>query len=84
MRKIGFKWSKQLVERTLLEIGGTILASELALKYGIATNIGGGTHHSFKDHGSGFTIFNDMAVASMNLINKHKLDRIMIIDLDVH
>ena len=65
-------------------MGGTVLASQLALKYGIATNIGGGTHHAFRDYGSGFTIFNDLAISAMSLIKKNKIDRVMIIDLDVH
>lgn len=66
-RKIGLPWSSGLVERTLYEVQGTLTAARLALEEGLACNNGGGTHHAFVDHGSGFTIFNDLAVTARAL-----------------
>ena len=66
-RRIGFGPSckfEQLRERTVLEVAGTVLTVQLALKYGIATNLAGGTHHASYDCGSGYTILNDLAVAA--------------------
>ena len=62
MRRIGFPWSRELVERTLAEVSGTLLTAELALKHGLACNTAGGTHHAHRDAGSGFCILNDLAV----------------------
>eukprot|EP00189_Rhodosorus_marinus_P004241 CAMPEP_0113965058 /NCGR_PEP_ID=MMETSP0011_2-20120614/7527_1 /TAXON_ID=101924 /ORGANISM="Rhodosorus marinus" /LENGTH=335 /DNA_ID=CAMNT_0000977515 /DNA_START=457 /DNA_END=1461 /DNA_ORIENTATION=+ /assembly_acc=CAM_ASM_000156 len=85
LREIGFRglWSPELVRRTNLEVAGTVLAAELALESGLACNLGGGTHHAHRDRGSGFTIFNDLAVAAVALLDKG-VDRILICDLDVH
>ena len=65
-------------------IGGTILGCTLALDRGLACSTGGGTHHAFPDHGSGFCLINDMAVAAKYVINKHLAEKVMIVDLDVH
>ena len=70
MRRIGLPWSKRLVRRTRLEVSGTILAAELALEYGLACNLAGGTHHAHYSEGSGFTIFNDLVVAARVLISR--------------
>ena len=83
-RKIGLPWSNALVKRTLTAVGGTILTAKLALKYGLACNTAGGTHHAFPDYGSGFCIFNDLAIAARLLQKLKIVKKILIVDLDVH
>jgi acetoin utilization deacetylase AcuC-like enzyme len=63
-RRIGLPWSSALVKRTCTAVGGTLLTAQLALKYGLACNTAGGTHHAFPSYGSGFCIFNDLAIAA--------------------
>ena len=84
MRRIGFPWSPALVERSLRAVGGTVEASAAALDHGIAMNLAGGTHHAFPDHGEGFCVFNDVAVAIRSLQRDGRIARAAIIDLDVH
>jgi acetoin utilization deacetylase AcuC-like enzyme len=84
MRRIGFPWSPALVERSLRAVGGTTEAAAAALDHGIAVNLAGGTHHAFPDHGEGFCVFNDVAVAIRSLQRERRIDRAAIIDLDVH
>jgi acetoin utilization deacetylase AcuC-like enzyme len=84
MRRIGFPWSAALVNRTCTAVGGTILTAHLALQHGLACNTAGGTHHAFRDFGSGFCIFNDLAVAARVVQQQGLARRILIIDLDVH
>ncbi len=84
MRRIGFPWSPALVNRTCTALGGTVLTAQLALESGLACNTAGGTHHAFYEFGSGFCIFNDLAVAARLLLQQGKAQRILIIDLDVH
>lgn len=79
MRRIGFPWSPQLVRRTLASVGGTLSATADALATGFGGNLAGGTHHAFYAEGSGFCVFNDLAIA----IRAHGL-RTAVIDLDVH
>src|SRR5262245_4312165 len=62
-RRIGFPWSEQLVHRTLASVGGTMAATRDALSRGWGGNLAGGTHHAFRTEGSGFCVFNDIAVA---------------------
>lgn len=83
-RRIGLPWTPALVERTCTALGGTILAARLALGHGIACNTAGGTHHAFADFGSGFCIFNDLAVAARILMREGYVRRVLIVDLDVH
>ena len=83
-RRIGLPWSEALAHRTRIAIGGTILAAQLALEYGCACNTAGGTHHAFPDYGSGFCIFNDLAIASRVLQHQGLVNKILIIDCDVH
>ena len=83
-RRIGLPWSAALAHRTRIAIGGTILAAQLALKYGCACNTAGGTHHAFPNYGSGFCIFNDLAIASRVLQHQGLVNKILIVDLDVH
>ena len=83
-RKIGFPLSKELVEREIIIAGGTIQGSMKAFETGIAMNIAGGTHHAFKGHGEAFCLLNDQAIAAQYLLDKKLVDRILIVDLDVH
>ena len=83
-RRIGLPWSEQLANRTRIAIGGTILTAQLALEHGFACNTAGGTHHAFPDYGSGFCIFNDLAIAAKVLLETGKVAKILIIDCDVH
>jgi acetoin utilization deacetylase AcuC-like enzyme len=83
-RKIGFPLSEVLVERELIIADGTIKASEYALKYGVAMNIAGGTHHAYSDRGEAFCLLNDQAIGSRYLQHKGLAKKILIVDLDVH
>jgi acetoin utilization deacetylase AcuC-like enzyme len=83
-RRIGLPWSEQLVHRTCLAIGGTILTAKLALEDGLACNTAGGTHHAFPDYGAGFCIFNDLAVAPSVMLHLGLVNKILVVDLDVH
>jgi acetoin utilization deacetylase AcuC-like enzyme len=83
-RRIGLPWSSELVHRTRIALGGSILTAKLALKYGLACNTAGGTHHAFANYGSGFCIFNDLAIASRVLQQLGLVKKILIVDLDVH
>jgi len=83
-RRIGLPWSPALVNRTCTAVGGTILTAQLALKYGLACNTAGGTHHAFPSYGSGFCIFNDLAISARVLQQLGLAQKILILDLDVH
>ena len=84
LRRLGFPWSRSLVERSLRAVGGTCEAAVAALDDGIAMNLAGGTHHAFPDHGEGFCVFNDVAVAIRMLQRAGRIRRAAIVDLDVH
>lgn len=84
IRRIGFPWSPQLVERSRRSVGGTISAGRTALEMGRAVNLAGGTHHAFPDHGEGFCVFNDAAVAARSLQAEGLVKRVVILDCDVH
>ncbi len=84
-QEIGFPWSAQMVERSRRSAGATLAAAQYALTEGIAANLAGGTHHAYRNKGSGFCVFNDSAIAARALqkeINPHL--KVAIIDLDVH
>lgn len=83
-RRIGLPWSPELVNRTCVAVGGTILAAKLALSYGLAANTAGGTHHAFPGYGSGFCIFNDLAISCRVLQKLGLVQKVLIVDLDVH
>ncbi|MEX0270594.1 histone deacetylase [Leptolyngbyaceae cyanobacterium UHCC 1019] len=83
-RRIGLPWSDALVNRTCMAVGGTILTAQLALQHGLACNTAGGTHHAFPAYGSGFCIFNDMAIAIRCLQDQRLIQTALIVDLDVH
>ena len=84
MRVLGFPWSAPLARRARLATQGTITASLMAWHHGLACNLAGGSHHAFADHGEGFSVFNDMAIAIRVLQRDHGLQRAAIIDCDVH
>ena len=84
IRKIGFPISELLIRRGTHISQGTIQCALFAQEHGIAMNVAGGTHHSFTDHGEGFCILNDIAMASNYLLQKKLSKKILIIDLDVH
>ncbi len=83
-RKTGFPLSRQLVEREVNIMNGTVQAALFALQYGIAMNIAGGTHHAFTDRGEGFCLLNDIAIAANYLLQYKLCTKILIVDLDVH
>lgn len=84
MRRIGFPWDARLVRRTCTALAGTVLTAELALEHGLACSTAGGTHHAYYDFGSGYCIFNDLAVAARALLRQGRVQKVLIVDLDVH
>jgi acetoin utilization deacetylase AcuC-like enzyme len=83
-RRLGFPWSPELVERSRRSVGGTIAACRVAIADGVAANLAGGTHHAYPDHGEGFCVFNDVAVAARVMQHECRAQRILIVDCDVH
>ena len=84
IRRIGFPWSVQMVERSRRSSGATIAACRAALVDGVAVNLAGGTHHAFRDHGEGYCVFNDSAIASRAMQAEGRVRRMVILDCDVH
>ena len=84
VRALGFPWTGSLVERSRRSVGATIQACRFAMEDGISVNLAGGTHHAFRDHGAGFCLFNDAAVAARVLQRERKSLRVLIVDCDVH
>ena len=88
-REIGFPWSERMVERSCRSVGATVAAARSALGEGVALNLAGGTHHAYPDHGSGYCVFNDVAVAARLMQAEwHRTHsasmQVLVIDLDVH
>lgn len=84
-REIGFPWSSAMAERARRSAGATVLAARAALAgEGVAANLAGGTHHAYADKGSGFCVFNDVAVAARAMQAQRRGLRVAVIDLDVH
>ena len=84
VKKIGFPLVDSVVQRSLVATGGTVLASKLAINYGLACNTAGGSHHANFEGGAGYCVFNDVAVAAYYLLDRGLAGRILIVDLDVH
>lgn len=84
IRRIGFPWSPQMVERSRRSAGATLEACRTALQDGVAANLAGGTHHAFRDRGEGFCVFNDAAIAARAMQAEGRVARVIIIDCDVH
>lgn len=84
-REIGFPWSPAMLERSRRSVGATLAACASALKDGVGVNLAGGTHHAYRDKGSGFCVFNDVVIASRVLQRQHAAGfQVAVIDLDVH
>jgi acetoin utilization deacetylase AcuC-like enzyme len=84
IRRIGFPWSPELVERAKRSAGATVEACFSALDEGIAIHLGGGTHHAFSDQGQGYCVFNDSVIAARSLQADTHIRRVLILDCDVH
>lgn len=83
-RRIGLPWSPTLLARSCAAVGGSLAAARAALSDGVSGQLAGGTHHAHHDFGSGFCTFNDLAVAALTLLDAGAVERVAIIDLDVH
>jgi len=85
-RRIGFPWSPGMVERSRRSVGATIAAARLVMASGerVSANLAGGTHHAFSDHGAGYCVFNDVAVAARVLLRDGLAVRAAVVDCDVH
>jgi acetoin utilization deacetylase AcuC-like enzyme len=83
-RRIGFPWSPAMVERARRSVGATLGAAHAALRDGFGVNLAGGTHHAFADHGEGYCVFNDVAVAIQWLRHEQMIRRAVVFDCDVH
>jgi acetoin utilization deacetylase AcuC-like enzyme len=84
IRRLGLPWSKALVRRSFLAAGGTLSAARWALNESVGSNLAGGTHHAFPDHGEGFCVLNDVAIAIRVLRRDRLIGRAAIVDCDVH
>ncbi len=86
LRRLGFPWSPALVERARRSVGGTLDACRAALSNGsgLAANLAGGTHHAYPDHGEGYCVLNDVAVAARAMQAEGRAGQVVIIDCDVH
>ncbi len=84
IRRLGLPWSEALWQRSLLAASGTLMAARAALREGLAANLAGGTHHAFADHGEGFCVLNDVALALSVMRAEGEIRRGVVIDLDVH
>ena len=83
-RRLGLPWSPVLLRRSRMAVAGTIEAARFALADGIGANLAGGTHHAFPDHGEGYCVLNDVAVAVAVLRRSGEAGRVLVVDLDVH
>ena len=83
-RRVGIPWSPILVKRTLAAVGGSLAAARMALEHGISGQLAGGTHHAHHDFGSGFCVFNDLAVTALTLKHEQRVNKVAILDTDVH
>ena len=83
-RRVGFEMTPAIAARTRASVGGTMLAAHRALEAGAAVNLAGGSHHADDKGGAGFCVFNDVAVAALSLLDEARVERIAVIDFDVH
>jgi acetoin utilization deacetylase AcuC-like enzyme len=84
VRRIGLPITAAVAQRARAASAGTVLTARLALEHGLACNTAGGSHHAFAAYGSGFCLFNDVAVAARVLLAEGLVERILVVDLDVH
>ena len=82
--RLEIPYSPELIRAVWLCAGGSILAAELAVLEGVAVNLGGGFHHAFPDHGEGFCVLHDVAIAIRRLQKDGAIERAMTVDCDVH
>ena len=83
-RVLGLIWSQVLANRSFLAVNGTLLAARHALAHGMACHAAGGTHHAHHAHGAGFCVFNDLAYTAARLCADGAVQRVLILDCDVH
>ncbi len=84
MRRIGFPWTAHLARRSRATTGGAVAAAATALRTGLSGQLAGGTHHAHANHGAGYCVFNDFAVVALKAVEEGWVDRVAIVDLDVH
>ncbi len=84
VRRVGFPLSRELVTREITIAQGTVQCALFALKFGVAMNIAGGTHHAFTNRGEGYCLLNDIAIAAHYLLHEKLVSKILVVDLDVH
>ncbi|MEM8713319.1 MAG: histone deacetylase [Planctomycetota bacterium] len=84
IQRIGFPWSEAMVMRSLGSVGSTLGAVEAALVEGIGGSLAGGTHHAYAEFGSGYCVFNDLAIAARRLLDRGAVQRVLVFDVDVH
>ena len=84
IRRTGFPLTRELVNREITIMGGTVQCTHFALQYGVAMNIAGGTHHAFTNRGEGFCLLNDIAIAAHYLLENQHCKKVLVVDLDVH
>jgi acetoin utilization deacetylase AcuC-like enzyme len=83
-RRTGFPITRELIDREICIVNGTLQCALFALQFGISMNIAGGTHHAFTYKGEGFCLLNDIAIAASFLLHEKLVNRILVVDLDVH
>jgi acetoin utilization deacetylase AcuC-like enzyme len=84
VRRVGFPWSANMVQRSRRSAGATIEACRWALAEGVAVNLAGGTHHAFRDAGEGYCFLNDSAIAARAVQAEGRARRVVVLDCDVH
>jgi len=84
LRALEIRYSPELVRFAQLSVGGTVLAARKAIECGLAVHLGGGFHHAFPDHGEGFCLLNDVAVAARKMIEEKLARKVMVVDCDLH
>lgn len=83
-RKTGFPYSKELVDREITIMQGSLDCARYAMEHGVSLNVAGGTHHAYTDHGEGFCLLNDFGIAANCLLASGEVSNVLIVDLDVH
>jgi len=84
IRRIGFPWTPEMVERSQRSSGATICAARTALSEGVSANLAGGTHHAGIAHGEGYCVFNDSPIAARVMQQEGRVQRVLVVDCDVH
>ena len=84
VQRIGFPWSEAMVMRSLGSVGSTLAAVDAALEDGVAGTLAGGTHHAYAGFGSGYCVFNDLAIAARRHLDRGTVERVLVFDVDVH